>query len=191
MNFQHLDSYELLRLQLGTKNAIYYQDGSPCFIRTGGHSDFYYKTGRKAAELDLLPRSLSLPPSYTLHTWYKNGKPQLQATGLLNQVPVWYKYFHNNGKYKMFISRYVERHWDADGNTTACRVKINGTWTNLIDLIKQSNPNASQGLLNKVLNELIYNLRGQNTLPPYDSEYDFHVRRKRMTNLSKQSFRIR
>lgn len=191
MNFQDLDSYELLRLQNAPQDKVYYPNGRARFIRNGSHSDFYYETGRKAAELDLFKSSVSMPASYALRTWYKTGKNELHATGRQGTLPSWYTYFYRNGKIKTFVSKYLERQWDAYGNTTVCRVKLNNEWNNLIPLIKQGSPNISQSTLNQVIDKLIYTMRGDNRLPPYNTEFKFEARRQHMTKLTKNAQKSR
>lgn len=184
MHFKDLECFELLRLQQGKENRVNYPDGKACFIRNGNHSDFFYDNGFKAAELDLIGKSAFLGATYALNAWYKNGARQLQATGFQNRLPGWYNYYRDSGQRQMFVSGHLERHWDVHGNTTACRVFVNGEWNNLLALAKQVNPNSSQQTLNKVINELIYTMRGKAMLPPYDSEYDFKVRKNRMMKLA-------
>lgn len=184
MNFRELDSYELLRLQQDKADIAYHDNGKESFVRSANHCDFYYQNSKKAAELDLLKPSMALPASYTLCTWYKNGNIQLQATGQQNKIPTWYKLYYHNGQPKYFKSIYIEQNWDIHGNITGCKAVINGKWNNLLHMIKQSTPNASQATLNATIHKLIHSLREKRMLPPYDSEYNFNIRKNRMTNLS-------
>ena len=183
MLLKELECYDLLRLQHGAEDIVRYHDGKLKFRRNGIHSDFFYENGKVAAELDLIGKSKRLSPTYALNAFYKNGAHQLQATGYQNQAPTWYNYFNDKGQRQAFVSSHLVRHWDEHGNTIVCRGLINKQWKNLLETARQANPSASQQLINRVINELIYTLRGNEMLPPYDSEYNFKIRKSHMMNL--------
>lgn len=191
MDFKKLDAYELLRCQNGTENEIRWPNGRLKFRRIDGLSDFYFDDGRKAAGLELIGSSALLGPTYALTTWYKNGERQLQATGYQGQMPTWYNLFREDGKRQAFVSKHLERHWDVHGNTIVCKALVNGEWNNLLALAKQVNPNSSQQTLNKVINELIYTMRGNSMLPPYESEYEYKARKKYMMKLHMETKKSR
>ena len=69
MIFKNLDCYELLRLQRGTEDIVYYPNGKLMFRRDGAHSVFFYDNAKLAAELDLIGASKLLTPTYALNTF--------------------------------------------------------------------------------------------------------------------------
>lgn len=186
MEFKELAAFELLKCHRANKDEIFYPNGNIKYQRSrnGTFCNCYYENGKIAAQLMFTVRTSAMCSSFALSAFYPDGKLQAQITGPQDSRPTWWiKYYHSNGRMQEMVSdRRMIRQWNEAGHTVTCRIWVGNTWVNLVDLCKRSNKDITPDALNRVIDDIIRDLRRKKQIVPFETEYNFEKRKEYMLN---------